>query len=96
MTVFSVSLKFFIPSGIILVLYALAVRKIIQTGKQFNGQNKRDEAIKNVTKMAAIASLVLIACWLPNQVRIDSLVSDIAFPGQFSRKTMDTFLSEKQ
>jgi hypothetical protein len=72
-TVLSVSLKFFIPSGIILVLYAGAVRKIIQTGKQFNGQNKREQAIRNVTKMAATASLVLIACWLPSQVRIDEL-----------------------
>ncbi len=70
MTVFSVSLKFFIPSGIILILYAQAVRKIIQTGKEFHGQNKREQIIRNVTKMAATASLVLIACWLPNQVRI--------------------------
>jgi hypothetical protein len=72
-TVCSVSLKFFIPSGIILVLYARTVRKIIQTGKQFHGQNKREQAIRNVTKMAATASLVLIGCWLPNQVMIDGL-----------------------
>ena len=66
----SVSLKFFIPSLIILVLYAQAVRTIMNAGKEFNGQNRREQIIKNVTKMAATASLVLIASWLPNQVRI--------------------------
>jgi hypothetical protein len=54
------------------VLYFQAVRKIRQSAKQFHGQNQRDRAIKNVTKMAATASLVLIACWLPNQVRMGS------------------------
>ena len=74
MTVFSVTLKFFIPSGIILVLYFQAVRKIIRTRKQFHGQNKREEVIRKVTNMAATASLVMIACWLPNQVRIIALL----------------------
>lgn len=69
MTIFSVSLKFFVPSAVMLVLYAQCVRKIRQTNKEFHGQNKRESAIKNVTKMAATASLILICCWLPNQVR---------------------------
>ena len=63
----SVSLKFLFPSLAILGLYAYAIRKLIQRKKR-NVQNQRDEVLKNVTKMAAVASITLIVCWTPNQV----------------------------
>lgn len=63
----SVGLKFFIPSLIILGLYGVAIVKLRES-KQFQTHNRRDEAVRNVTKMAAVASLTLIICWIPNQV----------------------------
>lgn len=64
----SVGLKFFIPSIVILVLYGFTIVKL-RKGHQFNQDNHRNKAIKNVTKMAAAASISLVVCWLPNQVR---------------------------
>lgn len=58
-------LKFFIPFVVIVVLYALAIVKV-KTSPQL-GKHK-SKSIKNVTRMAGVASMALIACWFPNQV----------------------------
>ena len=63
----SVSLKFFLPSLVIIGLYALAIRTLIKSQK-LNVKNRRNEAIKNVTKMATVSTIALIFCWMPNQV----------------------------
>lgn len=67
-TIISVSAKFVIPSVIIVVLYTLAILRIIKNDRQIQAQSTRDHMVKNVTKMAATASMVLVLCWLPNQV----------------------------
>ena len=68
-TILSVSAKFVIPSAIILVLYTLAILSIKENDRQIQGQTTRNQAaLKSVTKMAATASMVLVLCWLPNQV----------------------------
>ena len=64
----SVAGKFVIPSVIIVILYIIAVLKIRDNDRRMQGQSTRDQAVKSVTKMAAIASAVLVICWLPNQV----------------------------
>ena len=63
----AVGLKFFVPSVIILTLYTVA---IVQGRRRikFKLFNHRSKTIKNVTKMAAAASITLITCWAPNQV----------------------------
>ena len=66
--IISVSGKFVIPSVIILILYTLAILKIRENDRRIQAQCTRDRTIKNVTKMAATASMVLVFCWLPNQV----------------------------
>lgn len=71
-SVIAVSLKFFVPSVVILVLYAVAIMKV----EGSNQRNPRSNAIKNVSKMAAVASLALIFCWLPNQVRNNIFLID--------------------
>ena len=67
-TIISVSAKFVIPSVIIVVLYLLAILKIMKNDREIQAQSTRDRMVKSVTKMAATASVVLVLCWLPNQV----------------------------
>ena len=67
-TIISVSAKFVIPSVIIFVLYTLAILEIRKKCKGIQVQSTRQLRLKSVTKMAGTASLVLVLCWLPNQV----------------------------
>ena len=64
----SVSAKFVIPSLIILILYTMAILKMRDNNRRLQGRCTRNETLKSITKMAAIASAVLVLCWLPNQV----------------------------
>ena len=66
--IISVSIKFVLPSVAILILYTLAIVKIRQNDRQIQGHSTRQQVTKSVTKMAAAASMVLVFCWLPNQV----------------------------
>lgn len=77
--IMSVSAKFVIPSVIILILYTMAILKIRENDRRLQGQSTRNEALKSVTKMAAIASAVLVLCWLPNQVYCFKFVQNCTF-----------------
>ena len=69
--IISVSVKFVIPSAIIIVLYIQAILKIRENDRQIQVQTPRAQILKNVTKMAATSSMVLVLCWLPNQVYVN-------------------------
>ena len=76
----SVCFKFLFPAVVILIIYVIAIVKF-KRNTDFQFADYRTKAIKNITKMAATASIALVVCWLPNQVRNSVFISFQTFTG---------------